>query len=127
MREAMCVGCPSIFTVYRECGSCQVRVWKLLPQANVGSMQADSRPTRSVDDERMASIVAFTAQSMRIGRPRPFGASILHTKPGKMLPRALPNPLNGIRISADVSVLGGITGESFPGQRGWARVGGAMR
>ena len=42
-----------------------------------------------LDLERMAAIAAFTAQSMLTERPRPFGASIIHTKSGTMLLRAL--------------------------------------
>jgi tRNA(Arg) A34 adenosine deaminase TadA len=42
-----------------------------------------------VDLERMAAIAAFTARSLRTERPRPFGASIIHTKSGEMLLRAL--------------------------------------
>lgn len=37
----------------------------------------------------MTALVAFTARSLRTERPRPFGASILHTKSGKVLLRAL--------------------------------------
>jgi tRNA(Arg) A34 adenosine deaminase TadA len=43
------------------------------------------------DAERMAAIAAFTARSMHTERPRPFGASIIHTKSGTMLLRALNN------------------------------------
>jgi tRNA(Arg) A34 adenosine deaminase TadA len=39
----------------------------------------------------MAAIAAFTARSMQTDRPRPFGASIIHAKSGKMLLRALNN------------------------------------
>jgi len=37
----------------------------------------------------MAALVAFTARSLRAERPRPFGASIVHTKSGELLLRAL--------------------------------------
>ncbi len=37
----------------------------------------------------MAEIAAYTARSMQTERPRPFGASILHTRSGKPLLRAL--------------------------------------
>jgi tRNA(Arg) A34 adenosine deaminase TadA len=51
------------------------------------------RPTElsrlTADEQRMAAIAAFTALSMSTARPRPFGASIIHTKSGKMLLRAL--------------------------------------
>jgi tRNA(Arg) A34 adenosine deaminase TadA len=44
----------------------------------------------SADDvEQMAATVAFTARSLSGSRPRPFGASIVHTNSGKLLLRAL--------------------------------------
>jgi tRNA(Arg) A34 adenosine deaminase TadA len=46
-------------------------------------------PDAGFDLEQMAAIAAFTARSMRTARPRPFGASIVHTKSGKLLLRAL--------------------------------------
>jgi tRNA(adenine34) deaminase len=63
-------------------------------------MRVDSSGTRprsrkhrasalNLDAERMAAIAAFTARSMRTERPRPFGASIIHTQSGKMLLRTL--------------------------------------
>jgi len=42
-----------------------------------------------VDEERMAALVAFTARSMETERPVPFGASIVETRSGKVLLRAL--------------------------------------
>ena len=42
-----------------------------------------------VDEERMAALAAFTARSMKTSHPVPFGASIVHTKSGEMLLRAL--------------------------------------
>jgi tRNA(adenine34) deaminase len=42
-----------------------------------------------LDQERMAAIAAFTARSLHSDRPRPFGASIIHTKSGQLLLRAL--------------------------------------
>lgn len=53
-------------------------------------MKAALRGTE-LDRERMAGIAAFTARSMNTERPRPFGASIIHTKSGKLLLRALNN------------------------------------
>jgi tRNA(adenine34) deaminase len=63
------------------------------------SMEANSGNTHrrrgvsgtNVDAERMAAIAAFTARSLRTERPRPFGASIIDTKTGEMLLRALNN------------------------------------
>lgn len=53
-------------------------------------LRARSRPSEpALDLERMAAIAAFTARSLRTDRPRPFGASIVHTKSGKTLLRAL--------------------------------------
>jgi tRNA(Arg) A34 adenosine deaminase TadA len=43
----------------------------------------------ALDEQRMAEIAAYTARSMQTERPRPFGASILHTRSGKPLLRAL--------------------------------------
>jgi tRNA(Arg) A34 adenosine deaminase TadA len=37
----------------------------------------------------MSALVAFTSRSMRTARPRPFGASVIHTKSGKLLLSAL--------------------------------------
>lgn len=48
-----------------------------------------SAPDPALDLARMADLAAFTARSMRTPRPRPFGASIIHTKSGKLLLRAL--------------------------------------
>jgi len=46
-------------------------------------------PGPAIDLQRMTDIVAFTSRSLRTARPRPFGASIVHTKSGKRLLRAL--------------------------------------
>ncbi len=43
----------------------------------------------TADLARMAAIASFTARSLRTPRPRPFGASIVHTKSGSLLLRAL--------------------------------------
>lgn len=40
---------------------------------------------------RMADIAAFTARSMKTERPRPFGASIVKTKTGETVLKALNN------------------------------------
>jgi tRNA(Arg) A34 adenosine deaminase TadA len=42
-----------------------------------------------LDKERMAALVAYTARSLRTSSPRPFGASVVHTKTGRVLLRAL--------------------------------------
>jgi tRNA(Arg) A34 adenosine deaminase TadA len=46
-------------------------------------------PEPILDLQRMAAIAAFTARSMSTPRPRPFGASIVHTKSGIVLLQAL--------------------------------------
>jgi tRNA(adenine34) deaminase len=42
-----------------------------------------------VDAQRMAELAAFTGRSMQTDKPRPFGASIIHTESGTQLLRAL--------------------------------------
>ena len=42
-----------------------------------------------LDERRMAALAAFTARSLETARPVPFGCSIVHTKSGKTLFRAL--------------------------------------
>ena len=42
-----------------------------------------------LDSERMAALVTYTARSLRTSYPRPFGASVIHTKTGRVLLRAL--------------------------------------
>lgn len=56
-------------------------------------------PDPVIDLERMASLADFTARSLRTSNPRPFGASIIHTKSGKLLLRAL----NGVKREFDPS------------------------
>jgi tRNA(Arg) A34 adenosine deaminase TadA len=43
------------------------------------------------DTDRMKALVAFTARSLSTACPRPFGASIVNTKSGEVLLRALNN------------------------------------
>jgi tRNA(adenine34) deaminase len=43
----------------------------------------------AMDEVRMASLIAFTARSLTTERPVPFGSSIVHTRSGEMLLRAL--------------------------------------
>jgi hypothetical protein len=57
-------------------------------------------PTNSsADREQMAALVAFTLRSMLTDNPRPFGASVVHTKSGKLLLRAL----NAVKQQCDPS------------------------
>ncbi len=53
----------------------------------------------ALDHKRMLSLAAFTARSMQTESPRPFGASIVHTKTGEQLVRAL----NAVRQRCDPS------------------------
>ncbi len=56
------------------------------------------------DLERMAALAAFTARSLKTARPRPFGASIIHTKTGDVLLRALNNVAGEFDPSAHAEV-----------------------
>jgi tRNA(Arg) A34 adenosine deaminase TadA len=47
----------------------------------------------------MTTLAAFTARSMRTQNPRPFGASIVHTRTGRVLLRAL----NAVKQQCDPS------------------------
>jgi tRNA(Arg) A34 adenosine deaminase TadA len=61
------------------------------------SMGVPSEITRSrrvasrqlVDEQRMAGLVRFTARSLMTDRPVPFGSSIVHTRSGELLVKAL--------------------------------------
>jgi tRNA(Arg) A34 adenosine deaminase TadA len=54
---------------------------------------------KSLDDAHMAATAAFTARSLKTASPRPFGASIVHTRTGSVLLRAL----NAVRQEFDPS------------------------
>jgi tRNA(Arg) A34 adenosine deaminase TadA len=43
----------------------------------------------ALDEERMAALAAFTARTLKTDRPVPFGSSIVHTRSGELLLRAL--------------------------------------
>lgn len=62
------------------------------------------KPTLERDTERMKALIAFTARSLRTARPRPFGASIVHTKSGEVLLRALNNVMKEFDPSAHAEV-----------------------
>ena len=51
------------------------------------------------DRERMGELVAFTARSMQTARPVPFGSSIVETRTGKLLLKAL----NAVALEFDPS------------------------
>jgi len=58
-------------------------------------IRSTASPTRragrkaGLDEERMAALVAFTARSLKTDRPVPFGSSIIHTRSGEILLRAV--------------------------------------
>ena len=58
----------------------------------------------ALDEERMAALAAFTARSLRTLRPRSFGASIVHTKSGRLLLRTLNNVAREFDPSAHAEV-----------------------
>ena len=61
---------------------------------------AEQQPcVAAIDRQRMSALAAFTARSLRTGNPRPFGASIVHTRTGQILVRAL----NAVRQRGDPS------------------------
>ena len=59
------------------------------PTAKRHTSAADPAHVPAIDLRRMAALVDFTARSLHTPRPRPFGASIVHTKSGNLLLRAL--------------------------------------
>jgi tRNA(adenine34) deaminase len=62
------------------------------PVSNLSSHSIrKNQPAEStnLDLERMAALARFTARSLRSARPRPFGASIVHTETGELLISAL--------------------------------------
>jgi tRNA(adenine34) deaminase len=61
-------------------------VAELIPKATDGIQSARAQ---AFDLEQMAALAAFTARSLRTARPRPFGASVVHTESGAVLLRAL--------------------------------------
>jgi tRNA(adenine34) deaminase len=58
----------------------------------------------AVDNERMAALAAFTARSLSTSRPRPFGASVVHTESGQLLLRTLNNVAQAQDPSAHAEV-----------------------
>ena len=46
-------------------------------------------PEAALDEQRMAALAAFTARTLTTDRPVPFGCSIVHTKTGELLVRAI--------------------------------------
>ncbi|HEX4284204.1 MAG TPA: nucleoside deaminase [Terracidiphilus sp.] len=56
------------------------------------------------DTEQMKALIAFTARSLGTELPRPFGASIVHTKTGKTLLNALNNVMGEFDPSSHAEV-----------------------
>jgi tRNA(Arg) A34 adenosine deaminase TadA len=70
--------------------------------ASNGAARSIARATDcdpALDRERMAALAEFTARSMRTRSPRPFGASIVESRSGKMLLSAL----NAVALEFDPS------------------------
>ncbi len=55
----------------------------------LSNMAVNPKQRKAIDEERMASLVAFTARSLKTKAPVPFGASIYNTTDGTMLLQAL--------------------------------------
>jgi len=55
----------------------------------LSNMAVNPKQRKAIDEERMASLVAFTARSLKTKTPVPFGASIYSTTDGTMLLQAL--------------------------------------
>jgi tRNA(adenine34) deaminase len=73
-----------------EASSVKARAKAPTPRAlSPRGAKPESSTAAAGDSLRMSEIVAFTARSMQTARPRPFGASIVHTRSGKVLLRAL--------------------------------------
>lgn len=56
------------------------------------------------DAEQMKALIAFTARSLATDLPRPFGASIVHTRTGKRLLNALNNVMGEFDPSSHAEV-----------------------
>ncbi len=61
--------------------------------------RAVPRADSSADQAQMAALAAFTARSMLTENPRPFGASIVHSRSGRVLLRAM----NAVKQRCDPS------------------------
>jgi tRNA(adenine34) deaminase len=69
-----------------------------------GQLSRVAASAAAADAERMAALAAFTARSLRTQNPRPFGASIINTKSGEVLLRALNNVAREFDPSAHAEV-----------------------
>lgn len=64
----------------------------LISSMGIHSAASPIRNARSkvaFDEECMAALIAFTARSLKTNSPVPFGSSIVHTRSGELLLRAL--------------------------------------
>ena len=69
-----------------------------------GKLSRVAASNAAADVERMAALAAFTARSLRTQNPRPFGTSIVHTRSGEVLLRALNNVAREFDPSAHAEV-----------------------
>lgn len=63
-----------------------------------------TRPQSATDVKRMKEIAEFTARSLATARPRPFGASVIHTRTGELLLRTLNNVAQAFDPTAHAEV-----------------------
>src|ERR1700728_5181211 len=61
----------------------------IAPATRAGSRVTRAGSQTALDEERMAALAAFTARTLKTDRPVPFGSSIVHTRSGATLLRAL--------------------------------------
>ena len=68
-----------------------------VPKQRLAQRKAEALRLR--DEERMAQLAAFTGSSLKTERPVPFGSSIVETRSGKLLLKAL----NAVALEFDPS------------------------
>jgi tRNA(Arg) A34 adenosine deaminase TadA len=64
-------------------------VARIATASRAGSRVTSVGSQTALDEERMAALAAFTARTLKTDRPVPFGSSIVHTRSGELLLRAL--------------------------------------
>ena len=62
---------------------------RIAPASTASLRRTRVGPQTALDEERMAALAAFTARALKTDRPVPFGSSIVHTRSGEVLLRAL--------------------------------------
>jgi tRNA(adenine34) deaminase len=72
---------------------------RFMLNCDMGAKKAGLTSVNSKDEERMAELVAFTAETLETARPVPFGALIVNSKTGERLLRAV----NAVAIESDPS------------------------